>query len=159
MGDQTLPSGLGTTARFEWRPPRSLLQQPADFLGWENGNEKYVSCVRHSGNCMHHMLYQLTRNVFITQCIYGVRMILRINSNYFGEGGIHQMPTFQGCLNSGFRSSAVGPCSTFLFAPLFISPPSPLPNALLSLQPTFVTRTSGHCLGTVIAVNLFLPYR
>jgi hypothetical protein len=55
--------------------------------------------------------------------------------------------------NSKFWLNAVRPCSASLLPPLFISLPSPLPNSLSCLQPTF-TRTSGHCLGTFIAVNL-----
>jgi hypothetical protein len=57
---------------------------------------------------------------------------------------------FQGwCKNSKFRSNAVIPCSTSLFASL-----SPIPNDLRSLQPTSAGRTSGNCLGTIIAENL-----
>jgi hypothetical protein len=51
-----------------------------------------------------------------------------------------------------FVLHAVGLCSTSLFAPLLIALPSPLPNALPTVQTTF-TRTSGHCLGAFVAVN------
>jgi hypothetical protein len=41
-------------------------------------------------------------------------------------------------------------CSTFLLLP------SSLPNVLPPIQPTFTRKTSRHCLGTFIAVNLSL---
>jgi hypothetical protein len=56
--------------------------------------------------------------------------------------------------NSGFWWNAVGPCSNSLLAPHFISQPSPLSNAVHYLQRAFTRRTSGHCLGIFIAVNL-----
>jgi hypothetical protein len=55
-------------------------------------------------------------------------------------------------LTSKFKS----PCSTSLLAPLQVALPSPIPNALPSLQSAFTRRTSGHCLGTFIVVNLSL---
>jgi hypothetical protein len=70
------------------------------------------------------------------------------------------MPPFQGWYQHlTFRPNAAWPCSTNLLAPLLISLPFPLPNALPSLQPTFTRRRSGHYLGTSIAesVSLFPP--
>jgi hypothetical protein len=42
--------------------------------------------LRTNGNYMYHLLYRsliLHCTVFILQCIYGFRMILRINNDYF----------------------------------------------------------------------------
>jgi hypothetical protein len=60
---------------------------------------------------------------------------------------------------TGYYADAVRRCSSSLLTPLLISLPSPLPNALPSLQPTFARRTSGHCLGTFIVENVSLPPR
>jgi hypothetical protein len=47
------------------------------------------------------------------------------------------------CQNYQFQLSALRPFSAYF--------PAPLQNASLSLQTTFIRRTSGHCLGTCIA--------
>jgi hypothetical protein len=80
-------------------------------------------------------------------------------SNYLLILKCLQIPPSQGdCENPGFSSSAVGLCSYPLNIQIFISLSSILPNALLSLQPTLIRRTKGHCLRTFIAANVCFPH-
>jgi hypothetical protein len=47
-------------------------------------------------------------------------------------------------------------CVSLLLALLLLALPSPLSNALTSLQSTFTSRTNGHCLGTFTTENFSL---